>query len=208
MGRLASIAILTGFFAALALPGAAGGTEAVTASLPAAPAWNLEVGVSYAATTNFGGGGIALRGGWLANRYLVIGLGIETTRLHAEGMTTGGKGQPPQPYSQTFLSTFPAAFLRAQLPFRFLTPYAELASGFVVVHSRQGQNTECAFGSGPGAGFAVGVDARIVPSIAAGVRAGVRNPGWGVACVLEAGPWTYQDDFRMTSLALTTRFLW
>ena len=191
---------------ALALPGAARGNETVTASPPAAQAWTLEVGVSYAATTDFGGPGIAVRGGWLVNRYVVIGLGIETTRLYAEGLTTGGKGRPPQPYSQRFLSTFPAAFARAQLPFRFLTPYAELASGFVVVHGQQG-DTECEFGSGPGAGLAIGVDAPIVPSLAAGMRAGVRNPGWGVACVLPAGA-SFHDDFRMTSLALTLRYLW
>jgi hypothetical protein len=75
---------------ALALPGGARGTEAVTARLPAAQTWNVEVGASYAATTDFTGWGIALRGGWLPVPYFAVGLGIETTRLHAEGMTSSG----------------------------------------------------------------------------------------------------------------------
>jgi hypothetical protein len=209
MGRLASIAILTGSAAALALPGAAGGAEIVTASPPTAQAWNLEVGGSYATTADFGGWGIALRGGWLANPYLVVGVGIETTRLQAEGLTTAGFG-PAWSYSQTFQSTFPAAFLRGQLPFRFLTPYTELAAGFVVVHDQRAENTQCSYGSGPGAGLAVGVDAQIVPSISAGMRADVRNSGWGGGCLTGGGPWSFslQNDLALTSLALTTRFRW
>ena len=207
MGCLASTATLIGLAAAFALPGVAGGAEIVAESTPAAQPWNLEAGVSYAATTDFGGWGIALRSGWLPNPHLIIGVGIETTRLHAEGLTTGRLG-PGLPNSQTFQSTFPAAFLRGQVPFRALTLYAELAAGFVVVHSQQANNAECRYGSGPGAELAIGVEAQIVQSIAAGLRAGVRNPGWGAACLLEAGPWSFQNDFRMTSLALTTSFRW
>lgn len=202
-----STATLIVLAASFALPGAAGGTEVAADSTPAPQAWTLEAGVSYAATTDFSGWGIATRGGWLPNPHLVIGVGIETTRLHAEGLTTGGVG-PARPYSQTFQSTFAAAFVRVQLPFRVLTPYTELAAGFVVVHSQQANNAECRYGNGPGAELAIGVDAQIVQSIAAGLRAGVRNPGWGAACLLEAGPWSFQNDFRMTSLALTTSFRW
>jgi hypothetical protein len=207
MGCLAAIAVLISWAASLAPPSAAEGTEVVTGSPPTAQAWDLEVGGSYAATTDFGGWGIALRGGWLANPHLVIGVGIETTRLHAEGSTSGGFGAG-RPYSQTFQSTFPAAFVRGQLPFRVLTLYTELAAGLVVVHSQQANNAECRYGNGPGAELAIGVDAPIVPSIAAGLRAGVRNPGWGAACLLEAGPWSFQNDFTMTALTLTTSFRW
>jgi hypothetical protein len=209
MGRLASIAILTGLAAALALPGAAGGAEIVTGSPPTAQAWNLEMGGSYAATSDFWGWGMELRGGWLPNPYLVVGVGIDTTRLHAEGLTTAGFG-PGRPYSQTFQSTFPAAFLRGQLPFRFLTPYTELAAGYVVVHDQQGENVQCSFGSGPGAGLAIGVDAQIVPSISAGVRADVRNPGWGGFCGLVGGPWSFefQNNLAVRSLGLMTSFGW
>jgi hypothetical protein len=208
-GRFSSIAIPTGLAVVLALAGAARGTEVVAVRPPASDAWNLQVGGSYVSTSDFGGWGIALRGGWLANPHLVVGLGIETARLHAEGLTSGGFG-PAQPYSLTFQSTFPAAFVRGQLPFRFLTPYAELAAGLVVVHSQREENTQCSYGSGPGAGFAIGVDAPISPSISAGVRADVRNIGWGGGCLAEGGPWSFnlQNDFRMTSLALTTGFRW
>jgi hypothetical protein len=200
-------ATITGLALALALPSAARGTEVVAAS-PAAPhAWNLEAGISYAATTDFGGWGVALRGGWQANRYLVVGLGVETTRLHAEGTTSGTFAAP---YSQTFQSTFPAVFLRGQLPFRLFTPYTEVATGVVVVHDRSAQNSQCFFGSGPGGALAIGIDAQIVPSISAGLRAEARNPGWGGGCLADAGPWSFQfqDDATMRSLALTTRFRW
>jgi hypothetical protein len=213
MGRFTSIASLTGLAVALALlPRAARGTEVLTTSPPTAHAWNFEMGGSYAATGDFAGWGIAVRGGWLLNRHLVLGVGIETTRLSAEGSTTNpfNASLTSQPYSQTFQSTFPAAFLRGQLPFRFLTPYAELAAGFVVVHDQHAENTQCSFGSGPGAGLAVGADAQIVSSISAGLRAGVRNPGWGGGCLAIGGPWSFQfqNDRTVTSLGLTTSFRW
>jgi hypothetical protein len=206
MGRIASLAVLSGLTAALAVPGAALGTEVVTAR-PAPPnRWDLEASGSYAATNDFGGWGIAVRGGWLPVRYLVVGVGVETTRLHAEGSLPAEELLPARTYSQTFQSTFPAVFLRWQLPLRFITPYAEVATGFVVVHDQRAVNAQCSYGSGPGGGFAVGVDAQVVPSLAAGLRAGVRNTGWGGGCLAEGGPWSFQDDFRMTSLALTARF--
>jgi hypothetical protein len=210
VGRFASMALLAGAAISLVRPGSAGGAEVVTASPPTAQAWTLEVGGSYAATTDFGGWGIALRGGWLANPYLVVGVGIETTRLHAEGSITEDALGPGQPYSQTFQSTFPAAFVRGQVPFRLLTPYTEVATGFVVVHGQRAENTQCSFGSGPGGGIAVGVDARIAPSITVGLRAEARNSGWGGGCLAIGGPWSFQmqDDFMMRSLGLTTRFRW
>ena len=192
---------------AVASPRSAGGAEVVTASPPAAYAWRLETSASYAATNDFDGWGIALRGGWLANRYLVVGAGVETTRLHAEGVTDGSF-LPAHAYSQTFQTTFPAVFLRGQLPFRRVTPYVELAAGLVAVHGVSSEDVQCQYGNGPGAGLALGVDTQIVPSISVGLRAGVRNPGWGVACLAEGGPWSYQADFRMTSLALTAGFRW
>jgi hypothetical protein len=100
--------------------------------------------------------------------------------------------------------------VRGQLPLRFFTPYAELAAGFVVVHGQRGENTQCSYGSGPGAGLAIGVDAPITPSISAGLRADMRNAGWGGGCLTAGGPWTFdlQNNVRMTSLALTTAFRW
>ena len=192
---------------AVASPRAANGAELVTASPPMAYAWNVEVGASYAATNDFAGWGIGLRAGWLASRYLVIGAGVETTWLHAEGVTDGAF-LPAHAYSQTLQTTFPAAFLRGQLPFRRVTPYVELAAGLVVVHDVSSEYVQCRYGNGPGAGLALGVDTQIVPSISVGLRAGVRNPGWGVSCLAVGGPWSYQADFRMTSLALTTGFRW
>jgi hypothetical protein len=190
---------------AVASPCPARGAEVVTARPPAD--WNLEVGASYAATNDFGGWGIALRGGWLASPYVVLGAGVETTRLHAEGVTSGDF-VPAHAYSQTFQTTFPAVFVRGQLPLRRVTPYVELAAGLVVIHSQQGEYAQCSYGNGPGAGLALGVDAQVAPSNSVGLRAGVRNPGWGVGCSLVGGPWTFQDDFRMTSLALTSGFRW
>jgi hypothetical protein len=204
--RFASIAVLAGL--AVASPRAAIGADVVTASPKETYAWHVEASASYAATNDFTGWGIALRGGWQANQYLVIGAGLETTRLHAEGVTDG-TFLPAHAYSQTFQSTFPAVFARGQLPFRRVTPYAELAVGVVIVHDQQAEWAQCSFlGPGPGAGVALGVDTQIVRSISVGLRAGVRNTSWRFGCTLTGGPWTFQDDFRMTSLALTTAFRW
>jgi len=166
------------------------------------PAFHVQAGASYAAADAFGGWGLLLRGGYLANRYVMTGFGLETARLHAEGTVPVFGGT----FSQTFQSTLAAAFVRAQLPTRFVTPYAELALGFTAIHGREGFNTACKESSFVGGGAAFGVEGHVLPFLSVGLRAGVRTPGIG-QCDEVGGPWSY-DTAALKSLAMTVAYRW
>jgi len=183
-------------------PAAARAAEVLTASPPRSPVLQVETAASYVAADAFGGWGLSLRGGLLASQYVMTGLGLETARLQAEGTVPVFGGA----FSQTYQSTLAAAFVRAQLPTRFVTPYAELALGFSAIHGREGFNYQCKERSFAGGGVAVGVDGHVLPSLSVGLRAGVRPPGPGT-CAAGAGPWTYEPA-ALKSLAMTVAYRW
>jgi hypothetical protein len=184
------------------VPAAARAADVITASPQREPIRHVETGASYVAAGAFGGWGLSLRGGYLANQYVMTGLGVETARLHAEGIASPFD----RPFSQTYQSTLAAAFIRAQLPTRFVTPYAELALGLSVIHGTEGFNYQCKERTFAGGGAALGVDGHVLPSLSVGVRAGVRPPGPG-ACAAAAGPWTYEPA-AMKSMALMLAYRW
>jgi hypothetical protein len=196
--------------AALAVPGAVNATEGeVVGGLQAKPAWRVEAAGSYVATSDFGGWGVGLRGGWAPIPIFQFGLAFDTARLHAEGThyqqsgttTIGG------PYSQTFQSTLVAAFARLQLPFRYATPYAEVTGGAVLVNKGEQHSTACYYQSGPGGGLSAGVDVHPVPSVAIGLRGGVRHAGWNELCTAQGGVWGFRDDM-MKVASLTASYRW
>ncbi len=188
------------------IPGRAVAAETVTATAKAEPSWHMEAGASYVAVDGFGGWGVGLRGGGMVGRYVLIGLGVDTGRLHAEGVHTFSTFTGP--YSQTFQSTLVAAFVRFQLPLSFATPYAEVAAGGVWVLRGEERNTQCFYESGVGGGLALGIDAPVAPALGVGLRGSVRNPGLGGACGAVGGPWTFKHDWTMVGATLTASYRW
>jgi hypothetical protein len=183
-------------------PPPATAADVLTASPQRDRALHIETGASYVAADAFGGWGLSLRGGYLTNRYVMTGLGLETARLHAEGTVPVFGGA----FSQTFQSTLAAAFVRAQLPTRFVTPYAELALGYTAIHGMAGFNYQCKEQGGASGGVALGAQANILPSLGVGVRAGVRPPT-STTCAAAGGPWTYESA-ALRSIALTVAYRW
>ena len=82
----------------------------------------------------------------------------------------------------SFQSTLLAAYARIQLPFRYATPYVEVAGGAVLFQRGEDNPAKCYNRSGLGGALSLGIDANVVPSVAIGLRGGARNPGAG-ACV-------------------------
>jgi len=196
--------------AAVAIPVAVEAAEDAAGSLRAKPAWRVEAAASILATNGFGGWGVGVRAGWAPSPIWQFGLAVDTARLHAEGTyyQQWGTGMIGGPYSQTFQSTLVAAYARLQLPFRYATPYAEVAAGAVVVNRGEEQRVACLYDSGFGGGLSGGIDGHPVPSVAIGLRAGVRNPGWGGACTAQAGVWSFQFDWTMAVASLTAGYRW
>ena len=186
----------------VAVPAPAPAAEVLTASPQRDAVLHVETGASYVAADAFAGWGLSLRGGYLTNRYVMTGLGLETARLHAEGTVPVFGGA----FSQTFQSTLAAAFVRAQLPTRFVTPYAELALGYTAIHGMAGFNYQCREQGGASGGVALGAQVDVLPSLAVAVRAGVRPPT-STTCAAAGGPWTYESA-ALTSLALTLAYRW
>jgi hypothetical protein len=186
---------------AVVVPAAVPAAEVVTATRQPDRSY-VEAGASFVVADALGGWGLSLRGGYLATQYLMTGVGLETARLHAEGTVPVYGGA----FSQTFQSTFAAAFVRAQLPTRFVTPYAELALGFTAIHGREGFNYQCEESNFAGGGAAFGVDGQVIPSVSVGLRAGVRTPGLA-KCGLAAGPWDYHPA-ALKTMAVTLAYRW
>jgi hypothetical protein len=187
---------------AVVVPAAAPAAEVVSVTQQPDRVFHVETGASFVAADAFGGWGLSLRGGYLATQYLMTGVGLETARLHAEGTVPVFGGA----FSQTFQSTLAAGFVRAQLPTRFVTPYAELALGFTAIHGREGFNYQCKESSFAGGGAAFGVDGHVIPSMTVGLRAGVRTPGLGT-CTAAGGPWGY-DPVALKTMAVTLAYRW
>jgi len=175
-------------------------SEAVTLQATT-PAFRLEAETGYSASGAFGGFGLGVRGGWSPIRYMLMGPGVESAMLGAQGMALTGS------FSQKFRTTFVAAFVRGQLPLAMVTPYAELALGYVVIHDREESNSSCRYTSGAGASVALGADVRLIHSLTLGARAGLRNPGFGQACTAQLGPWSF-DRQSLKSIAVTVGYSW
>jgi hypothetical protein len=186
----------------VSVPAPGRAAEVLTASPQRAPVVHIETGASYVAADAFGGWGLSLRAGWLATRYVMTGVGLETARLHAEGTVPVFGGE----FSQTFSSTLAAAFVRAQLPTRFVTPYAELALGYTAIHGMTGFNYQCKELGSAGGGAAFGVDAHVLASLSVGLRGGVRTPTTA-QCGAAAGPFDY-DPATLKTMAVTLAYRW
>jgi hypothetical protein len=186
----------------VALPAAASAAEVLTASPQRDPILHFETGASYVSADAFGGWGLSLRVGWLASRYLMTGVGLETARLHADGTVPVSGGE----FSQTFNSTLAAAFVRAQLPTRFVAPYAELALGYTAVHGMTGFNYQCKELGSAGGGVAIGVDVRVRASFSVGLRGGVRTSSTA-ECGAVGGPFSYEPAPLKTA-AVTLAYRW
>ena len=188
------------------IQGRAVAAETVTATAKAELPWRLEAGASYVTTGEFGGWGVGVRGGGMVGRHVLVGLAVDTGRLHAEGRYTF-QGFTST-YSQTFQSTLVAAFVRLQRPFGIATAYAEASVGAVLVHRGEERNTQCHFDSGVGGGLALGSDIPVAQSVAVGLRGSVRTPGMGGGCGAAAGPWSFNNYWMLLGATLTTSYRW
>jgi hypothetical protein len=187
----------------VAAPATGRAVEAVAVAERPRAGWQVEAGAAYVAADSFGGWGVSLRAGRVHDRFLMVGFGIESGRLHAEGTVPVAGGA----FSQTFQSTLAAAFFRVQAPTPFVTPYAELALGFAAIHGKDGFNYQCNYGSSAGGAAALGVDGHVVPSLSVGLRGGLRLPSMSFSCTAGFGPYTF-DLAVMKSLGMTVTYRW
>ena len=149
----------------------------------------LALGLGAAALLGFGG----VKAG------KSVGAGIDSVRLHAEGMALSA------PFSQTFDSTLFAALIQGRLPLGIVTPYAEVALGYVAIADDSSENSECNYSGGAGLSLAAGAEVRIARALSAGVRWGLRSTGASIGCAAVLGPWGFEMS-RLQTLGVTAAY--
>jgi hypothetical protein len=186
--------------------------EDIVAERTAPPRWRLEAAGTIAWANDYGGRGIGVRVGESPARVAQFGVAVDTVRLHTEGSFVSqdfvNNTSTTVRYSQTFRSTLIGAYARFQLPYEYATPYAELVYGGVLVHYTEATNTACGYGSGLAVSLSGGIDLHPLPALAIGLRAGIRNTGWGGACTVQGGVWQGSDAILLKSASMAAGVRW
>jgi len=158
--------------------------------------WQAEAWSAFATTGDLKGPAAGVTVLREVNGWFALGATVDSARLGASGVmgpyaAPGNLGPIGGPYSYAALTTFAGAAAQFRLPFSRFLASADLAAGWVAVHTLDSENTQCSYGSGFNLRLGAGLAFAASEHLLLGLRTAARSPAFTQACTLMFGQFAF-----------------